>query len=228
MADNDFELLEERIEPQRRLGRHVEHDPRSRNFPAPRRPIPLRNVLHQRHCPPFDQGNVGSCTGNAEAGLLMTEPFYTSGRVLTESDAVDLYSLATKLDRIKGDYPPDDTGSTGLAVMKAARQLGYIRGYTHAFGLQHALEALVLAPVITGVVWYEGFDTPDANGLISISGAIRGGHEFEVLGLDVDNKVVRACNSWGTGWGDQGYFQFSFDTWDQLLHQKGDVTTATL
>jgi Papain family cysteine protease. len=110
--------------------------------------------------------------------------------------------------------------------MKAAKELGYITGYRHAFGLQHALEALVLAPVITGVAWYEGFDEPDANGAVTISGSVRGGHEFEVVGIDVDARTVRACNSWGADWGDHGYFQFSWDTWDRLLHERGDVTTA--
>ena len=183
--------------------------------------------LHKRHCAPFDQGELGSCTGNVEAGLLMTEPLYQKGRVLTEEDAVKLYSQATHNDRLKGMYPPDDTGSSGLAVMKAAKQLGYITRYDHAFGLQQALEALVLNPVITGVNWYEGFDSPDSKGMVKISGGIRGGHEFEVVGVDAENRTVRACNSWGSAWGDGGHFQFSWETWDQLLQEQGDVTTAT-
>ena len=219
-------VLDEHEIPERRLGRHVEHDRRSRNFEAIRA-SKIVSVAHKRHCPPFNQGQVGSCTGNAEAGLLMTEPFFAPGRKLTETDAVELYTKATHLDRIKGSYPQDDTGSSGLAVMKAAKELGYIGGYRHAFGLQQALEALVLAPVITGVNWYEGFDSPDSSGTVKISGSVRGGHEFEIVGIDAEAKTVRACNSWDPTWADHGYFQFSWDTWDQLLHERGDVTTAT-
>jgi hypothetical protein len=219
-------LIPEAIDTAHRLGRHVRHDPRSWSFQAPRADKVV-TTLHERHCAPFDQGDVGSCTGNAEAGLLMTDPLYRKGRVLTEEDAVKLYSQATHLDRVRGIFPPDDTGSSGLAVMKAARQLGYVTRYEHAFGLQPALEALVLAPVITGVNWYEGFDRPDGSGTVSISGEVRGGHEFEVVGVDAEHRTVRACNSWGTAWGDRGYFQFSWDTWDRLLHEQGDVTTAT-
>jgi hypothetical protein len=228
MDDEVFsESLDEHAVSGHRLGRHVEHDERSRAFPAARAPKVV-SVTHARHCPPFDQGQTGSCTGNAEAGVLMTDPLFVTGRSLSESDAVVLYEKATHLDRIKGVYPPDDTGSSGLAVMKAAKALGYITGYQHAFGLQHALEALVLAPVITGVSWFEGFDNPDADGMVTISGSIRGGHEFEVVGIDADAHTVRACNSWGADWGDHGYFQFSWDTWDQLLHERGDVTTVTV
>ena len=210
----------------RRLGRHIEHDTRSLAFPAARA-VELVSVAHERHCPPFDQGDTGSCTGNAEAGLLMTDPLFVDGRVLTEADAVVLYERATHLDDIPGSYPPDDTGSSGLAAMKAAKELGYITGYRHAFGLQHSLEALVLAPVITGVSWYEGFDEPSKNGTVEIAGSVRGGHEFAVVGIDTDARTVRACNSWGPDWGDHGYFQFSWDTWDQLLHERGDVTVVT-
>jgi papain like protease len=219
-------IIPEQVDTAHRLGRHVRHDPRSWNFQAARAPKVVTTV-HKRHCAPFDQGELGSCTGNAEAGLLMSDPLFQKGRVLTEEDAVKLYSQATHLDRVKGIYPPDDTGSSGLAVMKAAKQLGYITKYEHAFGLQQALEALVLSPVITGVNWYEGFDSPDSKGMVKISGGIRGGHEFEVVGVDAENQTVRACNSWGATWGDGGYFQFSWETWDQLLHEQGDVTTAT-
>jgi hypothetical protein len=219
-------LIPEHADSAHRLGRHVRHDPRSWEYQAARAPQVV-TTLHERHCAPFDQGDLGSCTGNAEAGLLMTDPLSVKGRVLTEADAVKLYSQATQNDRIHGEYPPDDTGSSGLAVMKAAKQLGYITKYSHAFGLQQALAALVLAPVITGVNWYEGFDKPDSSGTVSISGGVRGGHEFEIVGVDAEHQTVRACNSWGTSWGDSGYFQFSWATWDQLLHEQGDVTTAT-
>jgi hypothetical protein len=78
--------------------------------------------------------------------------------------------------------------------------------------------------VIVGVNWYDGFDNPDSRGLVKISGGIRGGHEFEVIGLDVDKKLFHAVNSWGTGWGKSGHFWFSFADMSRLLSEDGDCT----
>jgi hypothetical protein len=207
------------------LGRIVQHDPRSWNFQAERAPA-LVSVLHERKRRPLDQGQTGDCTGMAMTGLLCTKPFPHSK--LSERTAIKLYSKATTLDDVPGSYPPDDTGSSGLAVAKAAKHYGYIKSYSHAFGLQHALEALVLAPVICGFDWYEGFDQPDSSGNVTISGSIRGGHEVEVLGLDVEAQTIQLINSWGDGYGVNGRFQMSWSTFDQLLSQSGDVTTCSL
>jgi hypothetical protein len=220
--------LEETSVQGQRLGRHIEHDPRSRNFPA-LVAATLVDAKHERHCPPFDQGDLGSCTGNAMAGALMTDPFYTAGRSLQEQDAVKLYELASHLDRIAGSYPPDDTGSSGLAVAKAARKEGFITAYKHAFGLNHALGALVEGPVIAGVNWYDSFDQPSSDGECPLTAGaqVRGGHEIELFGLEVEAQRVWAYQSWGPTWGGlgNGTFWFSWDTFNQLLHDTGDVTT---
>jgi len=158
------------------------------------------------------------------AGALMTEPFFKSGRILTEKDAVDLYSTATHYDGVVGVYPPDDTGSSGLAVGKAAKKHGWIKSYHHAFGLNQTLAALVASPVIIGIAWYEGFDKPQGHDAeLVIGGAPRGGHEIELLAVDLGKKQVRMCNSWGTGWGDHGYAVLSFATLERLLNEDGDV-----
>lgn len=210
----------------RPLGRVVQHDPRSRAFAVQvNEAAPLKKVLWHRYGTVLNQGRLGSCTGNAIAGALNTAPFWKPGRTLTEKDAVVLYCAATHLDDVPGSYPPDDTGSSGLAVCKAAKVAGLISGYTHAFSLAQALQALMSGPVITGIDWHSGFDHPDANGVVTASGWVRGGHEFEVVGYDPATQLVTAINSWGRSWGPiAGRFKFTSVTWGQLLDAQGDVT----
>jgi hypothetical protein len=220
-----------------RLGRHVQHDPRSRAYAVSDDLLPstYTSAVHQVRIPVLDQGDLGSCTGNAAEAFAGSDPLYSdipisvkarpsSSPDVAEQQAVALYSAATKLDDVHGQYPPTDTGSTGVAVAKAAQTAGLISGYQHAFSLDTALKALAVSPLIIGVNWYEGFDQPDANGVVKVSGEVRGGHEFLLFAIDAEQQRVLARNSWGTIWGVQGTFSFSWDDFGRLLDEDGDAT----
>jgi hypothetical protein len=233
MSEVHVELLAElRIEG-KPLGRHIEHDPRSRDYAyePDLATTDFKTVLHHRYGGVFDQGEVGSCTGNACAGAINTVPLRDKAieaHSLKEADAVDLYELATHLDNIPGFYPEEDTGSTGLAVAKAAKQKGYITSYKHAFSVDAALAALQKRPIIIGIAWYEGYDNPDPTGLIKQAGQIRGGHEIELRGFqlasDLLDSLIIAENSWSSSWGLNGLFNFTVATFQQMMDQQGDAT----
>lgn len=212
------------------LGRIVQHDPRSRAFAYSARGATYKSIVHSSHIDILDQGELGSCTGNATIANLGCDPFYktlSANVKLDENAAVEVYSLATSLDEFEGSYPPEDTGSSGLGAAKAAQKLGYISGYQHAFSLDAALAALMNTPVITGVNWYNSFYYPDSKGLVKISGSVVGGHEFAADGFDADKGLVWFRNSWGPSWGVQGRFCMTIATWTELLNEQGDVTIFT-
>lgn len=221
MTERNLTLPEEPLE-DRRLGRHILHDERSKGFPAPTAPV-IVSIKHTSTGLPLDQGNIGSCTANALIGALDTTPDY-KGRTLNETNAIHVYEVETKLEG--QPYPPNDPGGSGLMVCKAGVQMGLLKGYTHAFGINHALQALVLRPVITGINWMSSFDTPDLTGLVKISpnAYIRGGHEIVAYQIDAPKQLVWFWNSWGKNWGLGGRFCMSWNTWDELLRAQGDVT----
>jgi C1A family cysteine protease len=206
----------------RPLGRTVWHDERSRAFGATLAPE-IKTKTHRHYGAVLDQGNLGSCTGNAMAQALNTKPFKQRGRTFRQEDAVALYSRATQIDPWVGEYPPQDTGSSGLAVAKAAQERGWITGYRWAFGLDEALAALTLSPLLIGTNWYSSMFFPNSDGYVFPTGFNQGGHEYLLLGLDVRKQRVTALNSWGSGWGRKGRFFMTFDTLGTLLEQNGDV-----
>jgi hypothetical protein len=159
------------------------------------------------------------------AGALGCEPFVHNvpdAAQYNEDFAVKLYGRATVLDGFPGEYPPTDTGSSGLAVAKAAQSFGLIKKYQHAFTLIGLKYALRSGPVIVGVPWYESMFHTDVNGMVVANGKIVGGHEFLVRGYD--NGVFFADNSWGNGWGVNGSFRFTDATWNTLRANGADVT----
>ncbi|QPB09758.1 hypothetical protein CPT_Shaeky_085 [Streptomyces phage Shaeky] len=228
-----------------RLGRHVRHDPRSLRYAHPVLPrTAIRAVQWQRRIPIFDQGALGSCTGNALAGVLGTDSvdrvgtssvsvkadpygvFAAGTYTLNESFAVRLYSLNTRVDSFAGTYPPQDTGSNGLASVKAAQSLGLLSGYTHAFSVAALQTALMSGPVLWGTLWLQSMFETDSSGFVRVdpSSGSAGGHQLVISGYDPARDVYTVQNSWGLGWGNNGFGRVQGSDMAWLLSQDGDLT----
>jgi len=231
------------------LGRHVDHDPRSLAYAHGVLPgSALQSVDWTRRIPVLDQARLGSCTTNAGTGLLGTDSagriattsvtigdagaaashgLFTAGEyTLDEAFAVRLYSLATLLDGIPGQYPPTDTGSSGIGVAKALKALGLIVGYSHAFSLAALASALQTGPVIIGIPWFNSMFNPASDGRIPVTAAsgVAGGHEIEIAAYDAGAGEYWLTNSWGTSWGQAGRGYLTASDLQWLLSQQGDVT----
>lgn len=223
-----------------RLGRNMWLDGRSASFmvenSAETMGVAYRSKEWERVLPILDQGNLGSCTGNAGTGALGTEPFYSavgqavlppgSDAAAAEAFAVQLYSDASAIDAFTGTYPPDDTGSSGLAICKVLKRRGTISGFRWARTAYGFIRLLQEGPVLQGMPWFNAFFEPDADGYIDSDPAwaasgVAGGHEVEALGVELHTKnvsksVITYANSWGTGWGDAGRFRMRLGTYEAL------------
>jgi len=211
-----------------RLGRNVKHDSRSLEYQVEAAPLTtLKTVNHKVNIGVLNQGQLGSCTGNAgTANLAANDLWENYGKVLTldEKYAVGLYSRATAVDDYQGTYPPTDTGSDGLSIAKVLKERKFIDSYQHATSLPATLTALQTQAVITGTEWRDDMFNPDKDGRIHITGSVAGGHEYLLRGVDVENKRVWMRNSWGKNWGVAGEAYFTWDDFEALLHAEGDVT----
>ena len=81
MASNDIlvvHLPDQSVEG-KRLGRHVQHDPRLRDFQARRAPE-IVSVQHQATGLPVNQADLGSCTATALCGALDSAPDFIQRR----------------------------------------------------------------------------------------------------------------------------------------------------
>lgn len=214
------------VVPGKPLGRVKRHDPRSVAYLVPRA-ASATSAKWARQVPVFDQGDVGSCTGNAAAGVAGTDPFYATlpvGVVVDEALALRLYSAAETIDG-DGPYPPNDNGSSGLSVAQAAKADGLFSGYLHITSVAAALTAILSGPFIVGSDWFEGMDEPTVDGYVNATGAVRGGHEYECFAFGADADRWWFWNSWGPSFGVGGTFCYSSATFAKLLSADGDATT---
>lgn len=212
------------------LGRHIEHHEASKRFLVPAKATATFTVVKYTGIAPIlNQGNLGACTGYSCTALYSyIEPnLATLPSTPEEWDALakKVYSVGTQNDEFDGEYPPDDTGSSGIGVAKASQKLGFASGYLHITSPAALAAALETGPVIVGTVWYNSMFDPDANGNIKVNtrSGVAGGHEYVLDEVTADGRFGFR-NSWGEDWGVGGRFYMKQKDFLKLLADDGDAT----
>src|SRR5579871_1552969 len=199
--------------------------------------LPPAVDLRPKMPPVVDQGQLGSCTGNAWAGAFDYErgrqglPFitpsrlfiYYNERVIEGTVAADsgaqirdgIKTLATQGVCPESEWP--------YVISQFAVQPP-TKDFTDALGdmvaqymsvplnAQQMMGALAQGlAIVIGFTVYPGYEQVGADGMIPTprhGEKPLGGHANVVVGYDTARQVWITRNSWGTGWGDGGYAYF--------------------
>jgi len=212
-----------------KLGCKPEYDEKSRNYPVST--LLTANSKSMRsytwRLKPevmLDQGNQGSCVGHGWAHELLARPAEVPNS--THADAVSIYYDAQRLDSFKGgEFPGASSFSEGTSVLagaKATMITGFIGGYSWAFTFEEfGLGVTRRGPAVVGTHWMDRMNTPDAEGIVSATGSIRGGHCYLVLGYNMRTDLYICANSWGPKFGILGKFYIPSTDMERLLSNGG-------
>lgn len=233
------------------LGRTINHDPRSADYPY--RPRKAVQVVTRNAWPtglPILEQRLGSCVPNTGVEWLATDHSTRPALSTVDSvrpggsEAIDLtdaleaerwiedpetglYHLVTNRDPFLGAFPPNDTGSDGTTLGNLFVELGWVESFEHAFGgLGDVLSGLMEGPVWIGTNWYSSmFDTNSDDELVISPGAwVAGGHQFLLTGaVDTMRQRVEMRNHWRYDWGRQGKAWMSYALIERLLDEQGDA-----
>jgi C1A family cysteine protease len=195
------------------------------------------------NCPPvYDQGQLGSCTGNAIAGAVqferekqkLTPDFIPSrlfiyygervieGTVNTDSGAQirdGIKVVANQGVPPETDWPYDISKFAqkpppqAFADALTDRAVSYSRLAQSLTQMKGCLASGY--PFVFGFTVYDSFESQQVaqTGVVpmpSSGESVLGGHAVMAVGYDDTQQRFIVRNSWGTGWGMQGYFTIPY------------------
>lgn len=211
--------------------------------------LPPSAILNDK-TPVEDQGNLGSCTGNAGDNafkirdLLVTGDFFNGSRLalyywareidgdVSEDNGSELRTMAQVLAK-KGVPPETDwpyiTSKFAIkppanvdadAAKSVATKYYRVDGNTPTETLNNIKAAISTNyPVMFGFDVYNNFFDIDSSGNMPMgAGGLAGGHAVCVVGYDDTHANIDGSkgalfikNSWGSGWGANGYFWMPYN-----------------
>lgn len=215
------------------LGRIEVIDERDKNFP-------VSAVLAEGELPPIpsrywwadgwwgNQGSLSHCVAFAWMHYLEDGPVIQDA--LEEGRTKPFYSTSEFYDlcQLHDQYPGENYNGTSVrAGAKILKHLNIIKAYHWASTIEDVVKAIkYIGPMVVGTRWYSNMSAPKSTGLISASGDSQGGHAYIVNGLDEKLGILRIKNSWGRGWGKNGYAYIQYDDFSRLLQDGGEACIA--
>lgn len=188
--------------------------------PPPPPPDPTKDVLWGDP-DQLDQGQTPHCVGFGCSQFLNADPFNDHYK---NADGHLVYYEAKVID----GEPRAEDGSSVHSGIKALKNRGRVGTYAWSTSTADII-AWVRAkgPVVVGSDWYDDMFNPDANGFVTPTGSLAGGHCFIVVGVDVNNNLTFQ-NSWGAGWGVKGRFKMAENDFNKLVVVDGFEACAVV
>lgn len=177
----------------------------------------------------LDQGSTSQCTIYSWAHLLADGPLTQTALVKSfgPDGLTRLYEEGQQIDGTP--VWQRDSGLTTDAAAQVMKRHGFIGAYHWAASAAEVIAAiLALGPVTLGLDWREPMFTPDPKtARVRYTGAVAGGHQVVLDGVDTVRRLVRLKNSWGREYGRRGFAFLTFDDLDAIMRNGGEACVAT-
>ncbi len=138
---------------------------------------------------------IGSCNAGAYVSGAMTS---LQGRGTPDESCLSYTSGRLGID----------VESSAVCGERVARSF-LITGYT-TISKSNLKRALQQGPVVTTMTVYEDFTFYKGGVYKRVTGSSLGGHAVTIVGYDDIVQAWIVKNSWGTDWGEQGYFRIAY------------------
>lgn len=207
-----------------------EKDDRDLKFCSSTAKLPKEVNLRPYFTAPYNQGQLGSCTAQMAAALIQFDQNKQKLAKVMPSRLFIYFNTRLKIGLEKQDcgasirdtiksinvYGACHEELWGYDISKFAERPpaeAYEQGLTHQTihyaAVSRVKEALADGyPVGVGIRIYESFESDEVKKSGIIYMPVRekslGGHAVVVVGYTADRYIIR--NSWGSDWGDRGYF----------------------
>jgi C1A family cysteine protease len=204
-------------------------------------PVSIPTLIDLRtYCPPvFDQGQLGSCTSNAGVGARMMvgniktllsrlflyyEERLIEGTVNQDSGAQmrDICKALNKYGVCEETLEPYDitkfaNAPSNTAIANAVKYK--INAYKSLLTLTDIRTYLAVnrKPVLMGMDVYDSFESASVakTGIVPMPNInkeqLLGGHAVLIVGYANTKNLFIVRNSWGSNWGDKGYFYLPYN-----------------
>lgn len=173
-----------------------------------------------------DQQNCGACVAFATCAVLESRAIIAAEKHLDfDLSEAHLFYCGTKnACEIGWDYVPalEACQKTGVGLEKdfpytpgnqACVKIDpviKVRSYATASSSTARKQALQKGPVIGGMKVFEDFFTYKKGVYSHVSGQFAGWHAVAIIGYDDTEACWIVKNSWGTGWGEKGFFRIAY------------------